>query len=667
MEAFSTTKKRTLFTISFLLLFSLLSSFSLETINCENVKASTHYFEPHQFNENHTPMAPCPPQGPLKGDVGVTYAYVSSATDPNGDQMYYLFDWGDESMSIWTGPFDPGAMVQAYHAWHKQGIYALKVKVKDTGDAESNWSDPLQVRLSGPYITFGTITGGLGLTIEIKNIGEDDAENVEVTVEATSGVIVKSNPNHYQVPLLPAGGSTKKNIRLWGLGLGLFTTLPRVTLTAQAADAKTRGKQVEFRLLGPFVKKVGESWVAEESYNGYTLYAPMMSKETFLINNSGVVVHSWTSSYKPALSVYLLESGDILRTAFPGFNPRFWGGGIGGRVEMFDWNGTQIWSFDYSTDQHCLHHDVKMLPNGNVIMISWEYKSAAEAISMGRNPNTLPQGELWPDSLIEVRPTGPTSGTIVWEWHLWDHLVQDFDPTKENYGAVQEHPELVDVNYGGRILADWNHINTVDYNAEYDQILLSVLSFDEIWIIDHSTTTEEAVGHTGGRYGIGGDLLYRWGNPLTYKSGDVGDRRLFNQHDAEWIKPGLPGAGDILIFNNGLDRPGGEYSSVEEIAPPMAGNGTYSRPPGSAYGPNGSVWNYTAERPTDFYAVNLGGAQRLPNGNTLICNGPQGRFFEVTAKKEVVWAFENQVPDPLDSHVFRIYRYGPQYPGLRFL
>jgi hypothetical protein len=88
---------------------------------------------------------------------------------------------------------------------------------------------------------------------------------------------------------------------------------------------------------------------------------------------------------------------------------------------------------------------------------------------------------------------------------------------------------------------------------------------------------------------------------------------------------------------------------------------------GSAFGPTGSVWNYTAETPTDFFAINLGGAQRQPNGNTLICSGPQGLFFEVTSEKEIVWQYENQVPDPLDSHVFKIYRYAPEYPGLKFL
>ncbi|MBN1861526.1 MAG: aryl-sulfate sulfotransferase [Candidatus Thermoplasmatota archaeon] len=659
-------KHHYVFAITLFLLLSALGSPCFHCIQHGTALQSTYLSANSLSNENHPPETPLQPQGPLKGDAGKEYLYWTSATDPDDDSLFYLFDWGDAQQGSWLGPFESGANISVTHMWHQRGTYDIKVKVRDTYNAESNWSASLPVILSGPYLTLGSITGGIGLTIELKNIGENDAENVEVNLTTTNGFIIKTIPKHLQIPIIPAGDSIQEEIRLWGIGFGIFTDLPKVTITLQAPYAKTRGKQVEVRLLGPFVKKVGESWSTDESYKGYTLYSPMMSKETFLINNSGAIVHSWTSSYKPALSVYLLETGNILRTAFPGHSPRFWGGGIGGVVEMFHWNGTRTWSFQYSTSQECLHHDVKMLPNGNILMIAWEYRTKDEAIFKGRNPNNTPQGGLWPDHLIEVQPTNDSGGIIVWEWHVWDHLIQDFDPTKENYGVVQDHPELVDINYGGRILSDWTHINSVDYNQDTDQILLSVLLFDEIWIIDHSTTTEEAAGHTGGRSGKGGDLLYRWGNPLTYRSGTDADRKLFNQHDAGWIPPGRPGSGNILIFNNGLDRPGEDYSSIEEIVPPMDANGYYSYTPGTAYGPTESIWNFTAEKPTEFYAINLGGAQRLPNGNTLICDGPHGRFFEVTKEKEVVWEFTNQVPDPLDSHVFKIHRYAPEYPGVQF-
>jgi hypothetical protein len=311
-----------------------------------------------------------------------------------------------------------------------------------------------------------------------------------------------------------------------------------------------------------------------------------------------------------------------------------------------------------------------MLPNGHILMVGWEYKTAEEAIVAGRNPDTLPVGELWPDHVIEVERTGTSQGTIIWEWHVWDHLIQDFNPTKQNYGIVEQHPELVDINYGdivGKERADWNHINSIDYNEQFDQILLSARHQHEIWVIDHSTTTEEAAGHTGGRSGKGGDLLYRYGNPEIYRAGNISDRQLFGQHDAQWIVGGCPGEGHILIFNNGQGRPDGQYSSVDELIPPVDENGSYYLEPGSAYGPQKPVWSYIADNPFDFFAGYLCSAQRLPNGNTLICDGDHGVFFEVTSEKKTVWMYHNTIPTPLTNQVFKILCYAPNYPGLQYL
>src|SRR5262249_12700676 len=157
----------------------------------------------------------------------------------------------------------------------------------------------------------------------------------------------------------------------------------------------------------------------------------------------------------------------------------------------------------------------------------------------------------------------------------------------------------------------------VAYNAELDQVMMSVYEFSEIWVIDHSTTTAEASGHKGGRSGRGGDLLYRWGNPRAYRAGAVKDQRLFGQHDSHWIAKGLPGEGHVLVFNNGMRRTGGAYSSVEEIVLPVAANGRYEYTPGKAFGPERPVWTYAAPKRTDFYAPFISGAARLPNGNTL--------------------------------------------------
>jgi hypothetical protein len=407
------------------------------------------------------------------------------------------------------------------------------------------------------------------------------------------------------------------------------------------------------------------------SFNGYTLFAPLSYTTTYLINNQGKLVHSWESEYLPGLAVYLGNDGYLYRSIN---TPDCTGVMVklGGGVEKLDWNGAVVWQYKYVNDKHRAHHDIEVLPNGNVLIIAWEPKDSSESVAAGRNPSFFPPGTLLTEHVIEVEQTGDSSGTIVWEWHVWDHLVQDFDSTKDNFGVVAKHPELINFNcLGEETSPDWIHINAVSYNEAFDQILLTSRFFSEIWVIDHSTTTAQARGHTGGRYGKGGDLLYRWGNPQIYSNGTETDRKLYFPHDGNWILPGLPGAGNILIFNNG----GGDerrFSSVDEIVPPVDEDGNYGFTP-PTWGPKQAVWTYTAPTPDDFSANNISGAQRLPNGNTLICDGPKGTFFEVTPEGTVVWRYINPVNDsgpvyqgdPIWMNtVFKIRRYPPDYPGL---
>ena len=420
------------------------------------------------------------------------------------------------------------------------------------------------------------------------------------------------------------------------------------------------------RTVGLFVHEDG-------AFVGYTLFSPMSYTDSYLIDNDGLLINSWHDNYRPAMTAYIRENGHLIRTGKDPDNPEFvLGGGAGGHLREFDWDGTLLWDFLYSDATHCPHHDIEPLPNGNLLVIAWEYKSTAEAVAAGRNPNTIGQGKLWPEQIIEIQPDGLTGGNIVWEWHIWDHLVQDLDPSKDNYGIVADHPELMDINFTYNNRADWDHFNSVDYNEELDQILISAHGPSEILIIDHSTTTEEAAGHTGGIYGKGGDFLYRWGNPRSYRAGQEAVRQLYRQHDASWIEQGRPGAGNILIFNNGNGRPDGNYSSVLEIVPPIDSAGNYYRAPDSAYGPVAPIWTYTAENPPDFYAENLSGAQRQPNGNTIISNGRTGTIFEITPEDSLVWLYVNPVTsfgpinqgDPPSSNlIFWGIRYAPEYSG----
>jgi len=399
-----------------------------------------------------------------------------------------------------------------------------------------------------------------------------------------------------------------------------------------------------------------------EPFEGYTLYGLEHSTHTYLMNNDGMVVNKWESQYIQALGTYLLENGNLIRTCSHKINPFFPFGGFSGRVEIYDWNGTLLWYFEYSTNEYCLHHDVEVLPNGNILMSAWEVKYVNESLNKGRNPELNRWPYQCPEYIFEVEPIYPSGGNIVWEWHTWDHLIQDYDQTKENYGILGEHPELIDINHV--FGPEWFHINSIDYNEEFDQILLSVPGFNEIWIIDHSTTIEEAAGHTGGIYGQGGDILYRWGNPQAYDLGGPEDQIFFGLHDAQWIEKENPGEGNILIYNNGKARLDGSfYSSVEEIIPPVDENGFYQYIENQPYQPEEQLWVYNSDNSSEFYSELVSGAQRLPNGNTLICEGERGYFFEVTQNKEIVWNFSVS-PLIIARNVFKIRRYPINYTGI---
>jgi hypothetical protein len=464
------------------------------------------------------------------------------------------------------------------------------------------------------------------------------------------------------------------------------------------------------------------------AFQGYTLVFPLQSTETFLIDMQGKVVRTWQSKYAAGQDAYLLENGHLLRAAKLADNEALFAGAAqGGRVQEFTWDGKLVWDYKFHNEKQLQHHAITPMPNGNVLLVVWERKTAKEAIAAGVKPDGAGNSDILVDAIIEVKPRGRTGGQIVWEWHLWDHLIQDHDRSKANFGHVAAHPELVDANFGRGVMAgfanlarflnppakkgepkksdakndaldklkgigyvgasggrqffgfipDWTHVNAVAYNAKLDQIMLSPREFNEVWIIDHSTTKAEAAGHTGGRYGKGGDLLYRFGNPQAYRAGTAADQRLFSQHDAHWIPEGLPGEGHLLVFNNGGGRPDGNYSSVDEIVLPLREDGRYERKPGSAYGPDKPIWSYTAAKKSAFFAAMMSGAQRVPNGNTLICTGFGGTIFEVTPQKEIVWDYINPARNTMPMRgfggfggfdwrraLFRAYRYGPGYPGL---
>ena len=362
-----------------------------------------------------------------------------------------------------------------------------------------------------------------------------------------------------------------------------------------------------------------------QQWGDYTLYALQNQYSANLLDTNGNVVKTWSfpSTAKTGYSTYMLPGGTLLRTvARAGVS--FQGGPICGEVQKVDWNGNVVWDYVYSTANYCSHHDVCAMPNGNVLLIAYERKTAAEASTAGCTQSI----EIWPDKIVEIQPTGATTGTVVWEWHAWDHLVQNVNSAKANYySSIVDHPELLNINYNTQ--KDWMHMNGVDYNPILDQISFSSHNLNEWYIIDHSTTTAEAATHSGGNAGKGGDFLYRWGHPVNYNA--TGTSILNVTHDAHWIPEGVPNAGRLVGFNNrGVSN---NQSSVDQIDVPRVGY-NYSHTAGTAYLPA----TYTNRLACSGYSSNMGNSQQLPNGNQLVCVATSGLIYEVNSSGTTLWS-----------------------------
>ncbi len=401
------------------------------------------------------------------------------------------------------------------------------------------------------------------------------------------------------------------------------------------------------------------------------LIAPLASEFVYLVDADGEILHQWKFA-ATGNNAYLFPDGTLMRHSQEPETKLFDGRGSAGRIQKVDWDGNVLWDFKYASESHLQHHDFELLPNGNVLLIAWEKISKADALAAGRSAQKLEGDELYGEKIVEIQPEGKTGGKEVWVWRLRDHLIQYEDPNKPHYGNPAQHPRRVDINYAMNGKADWIHMNAVDYHPELDQIVLSARYFDELWLIDHSTTSQEAASSAGGRYGHGGDLLYRLGNPMAYGQGEPKDKLLFGQHNCVWIPPGFPGAGDITVFNNGTSPPRTGYSSVDQFKMPVEASGQYRLAASGAFEAPQVVWSYS--RGPEMYSFRISGAERLANGNTLICSGDQPWILEVTPDKQVAWenkhrygGADGKTPNAEKGAMFRAPGYTANYlsPAIR--
>lgn len=411
-------------------------------------------------------------------------------------------------------------------------------------------------------------------------------------------------------------------------------------------------------------------------HDEYLLFTPQARNDVYLVDDQGRIVNRWEIS-GVGRDAWLLDNGNLLvsTTRFEDpqdpFAEEMGFIGIDGRFEEYTWDGELVWSYEPNIPNARVHHGVTPMPNGNILFIAWEYKTNEEAIQAGRNPELLGEG-LWNDLFLEYNPE---LDEIVWQWSAWDHVIQDFDPTKDNYGVVADNPQKININFydpESQRIEDWIHANTMDYNPVLDQIVISAREYNEFWIVDHSKSTEEVSGEAG-------DLLYRWGNPQTYDRGTAADRHLYFQHDVQWVDEGLRGAGNIIVYSNdnrftslNEAQSSFNFSTIVEITPPLNDDGTYAIEDSEAYAPAEPTWYYDGFPNNFFYSRRISGTQRLPNGNTLVNKGQQIQIFEVDQNHDVVWLYEPPLAgnrltpqgSPLTSGVFRTRRYAPNHPAL---
>ncbi|MBU79317.1 MAG: hypothetical protein CMD29_04235 [Flavobacteriales bacterium] len=422
-----------------------------------------------------------------------------------------------------------------------------------------------------------------------------------------------------------------------------------------------------FPLLGFSQQTVGLFNNQQNSLNGYTIVTPLRSTKTYLIDNCGNKVYEWQSNY-PSLDAELLNNGELVRSIILPNNSFDFGGTTGG-IEILDLNGDQVLEISICTDSLMLHHDFEVLPNGNILVLAVELIDSVDVVNSGSRVYE----KRFAETILEI---DRESLNIVWEWRSWDHLIQDVSPDYTNYGVVSDYPGRININYYfDESDPDWLHFNSIDFNEDLDQIMVGSPHFNELWIIDHSTTTQEATTSTGGDFNKGGDLLYRWGNPAAYQRGSESDQKFEFQHNCSWIPKGLPNEGKIMIFNNGSDR---LFSSVDIINPTLNSN-NYLFSDQQTYLPDDTFFSYSDT--AKFFSNIVSGAQQLENGNILICSGSQGRIFEIENQtNSVVWdyrlpfTFSGGTPSVMSqgdsitrSLIFRSKKYSPSFDAFNYL
>ena len=204
---------------------------------------------------NPPPETPDVPSGPSNGVVWEEYTFCTSTTDPEGEQVYYMWDWGDGTVSEWIGPYDSGATACASHIWTEAGTYEITVKAKDVSGRKSGWSDPKTIDIvDTAVLEIGNITGGLfKVSTVIRNIGGVDATRVSWSITLDGGFILLGKETTGDILSLPAGDEVKISSDLiCGLGKTVITVI------AECAEGSSDTKEVNAFVFLFFIKILDE-------------------------------------------------------------------------------------------------------------------------------------------------------------------------------------------------------------------------------------------------------------------------------------------------------------------------------------------------------------------------------------------------------------------------
>jgi hypothetical protein len=371
-----------------------------------------------------------------------------------------------------------------------------------------------------------------------------------------------------------------------------------------------------------------------QQWDGKTLLAVLSQTNAILIDTNGITVHTYTGTTGDVNRYTAVmipgSNGSIYRTCGTQYtiNPQH--GGMYAKIQRLDYNSNVTWEWSCNTPTSCLHHDLVPMQNGHLLVSVAEVKSKATVEAAIGTTLITGNANFLIERILEIEPVGTNSANIVWQWTMWDHLIQTYSVGGPNYyPSLSAHPELFNVP-SSQTHFDLVHMNGMDYNPMLDQISFSSPLRQEWYIIDHSTTTAEAASHSGGKSGRGGDLLYRWGKPSNYGVPSA-TTILYYNHDAHWIKEDCPDANMLSGFCNGCG------STVDHVFTPRVGF-NYTIVPGAAYTPT----SYTSRYVCGGGGGGWGNSEQFPNGNQMINVASSGAVIEVTQQGAITWTYQTQ-------------------------